>query len=64
MSEKLKPCPFCGKKIHICRSLDRTAITSFFCQGCGAMVKFPRHGKDSASLLEAWNSRAEVKGDE
>lgn len=55
MSEKLKPCPFCGsEKVHICSD----AVGNFYawCGPCNART-CKKSTKDEA--IERWNRRAE-----
>ena len=64
MTDKLKPCPFCGDEAH----LDRHDI---FCD-CGVKMEIPVfvHGKESVGglptyeeakqeMIENWNRRAD-----
>ena len=66
MSEKLKPCPFCGEKEELYPSYNWPGVgkpLSIDCIGCG--IEFvPREGAD---VISAWNRRAiieEASGDE
>lgn len=55
MSEKLKPCPFCGSEAAMeCR--DGNESFYVFCAKCGAAAA-SRYAKDAAR--KAWNRRAE-----
>ena len=46
MSEKLKPCPFCG-----CENIDHNTSEGYaFCVDCGVMVD-----------IDLWNTRTESK---
>ena len=57
MSEKLKPCPFCGSTdVHL-RGRIAFCITCDNCGGKGG--GYPT----IAGALKYWNRRAEVKGD-
>ena len=59
MTEKLKPCPFCGsKKLHYSKPTPYGCpafwSSSVACIECGAEII----GKDDKAI-EAWNRRAE-----
>lgn len=63
MSEKLKPCPFCGE-VDILGEITETDfkeipinIARIFCSGCGVEI---RRG-DLQKCIDAWNRRV---GDE
>jgi len=54
MSEKLKPCPFCGgKDIQI--AIKEGAFKKAYCNNCYAEVQT----KDGIGLVEKWNTRPE-----
>ena len=58
MSEKLKPCPFCGSKELIGRSpcMDSSWRFEIHCERCGSIVSF--HKKDEKKkAIKAWNRR-------
>ena len=57
MSEKLKPCPFCGGgDINAYKPATSFGFSTMICTGCGAMVSFKgkRQLKDAAGV---WNRR-------
>ena len=62
MSE-LKPCPFCGGKIHI-KDSDVTLMpemfcpTLFVCDSCGAMISFDDPVANAAKKIAGDNSPA------
>lgn len=58
MSEKLKPCPFCGG--DDLRYMFYGGCTVVHCAYCG--IDGPV-GADDDEAAEKWNRRAEVKGD-
>ncbi|MBQ7560973.1 MAG: Lar family restriction alleviation protein [Synergistaceae bacterium] len=66
MSEKLKPCPFCGSELVSYSKGNVKAPFYFFkcCNSeCGAIVSFDNiHCNFRPELaIELWNTRAEVK---
>ena len=66
MSEKLKPCPFCGSDI-IDEATKGEDLFFYICHTCGCALRYTRiidHDKESAKVkaAEAWNRRA-TKGD-
>jgi Lar family restriction alleviation protein len=54
MSDKLKPCPFCGGKAEF-RSGSST-MPYIRCRECGGRTKSSRN---KANLIAVWNRRAE-----
>ena len=66
MSEKLKPCPFCGGKAHIediSEPDDMGPIWMILCKKCGASASFGMDGCDATKVeaVDSWNRRAEMK---
>lgn len=68
MSDKLKPCPFCGSDdCYFCEyEAEEGRNVLIECDDCGLIVHLnqvmpPEEAKPL--LLERWNRRAEVKGD-
>lgn len=60
MSEKLKPCPFCGSKAKFSPAgfgeVGFKCISGFAeCKKCNAMV----FAETKAEAIEKWNTRAE-----
>ncbi len=54
MSNKLKPCPFCGANVRKVKGMMN--VTMFACDNCGADVCF--YGKEKEDkAIEAWNRR-------
>ena len=61
MSQKLKPCPFCGRKAKVVARQYLNKIGSHVeCTFCG--VRTTLEAKESFAV-DLWNRRAEVKGD-
>lgn len=60
MSEKLKPCPFCGRTSAVIIHSGKyvTVTCSFSYRGCGASTAC-KLTKDDA--IEAWNTRADTQ---
>ena len=62
--ENLKPCPFCGDKVHIQYESDIKAFTVWhYGIKCKFIEPFCISGSDAKSLNEAykvWNERAET----
>lgn len=63
MSEKLKPCPFCGsggKRLRIWASKE--CVSAFVCcRNCGAIGPgFPESRKTEDEAIDAWNRRADA----
>ena len=56
MSEKLKPCPFCGREASIRRNLS-TGYTAIQCDYCRAWWT-PAELLTKNEIAEAWNRRA------
>ena len=59
MSEKLKPCPFCGQR-GVLRYEQCGDAVIVVCDTCGFSGSF---GADYKEAAYRWNRRAEVKGD-
>lgn len=59
MSEKLKPCPFCGGEKIVFRADEECSWCWYLCQDCRASS-----GKERtlADAIEAWNRRARHAG--
>ena len=62
MTEKLKPCPFCGSNVKI----DMDDFYMFCCDNCGAGVVFAKVFEDGTAgdcdreeSIAAWNTRVE-----
>lgn len=58
MSEKLKPCPFCGGEAKMMKMGYPHWV---YCQNCGARVHGGKYGKEEGekASAEAWNRRTE-----
>ena len=57
MSEKLKPCPFCGgEQIKVQLPVTSFGAAEFSCANCPAIVRFMGHIR-LRFAAEAWNSR-------
>ena len=58
MTEKLKPCPFCGRQAEV-RLIEDFLFGELYaieCDFCGAR----QHSwKDKAKAIEAWNKRSD-----
>ena len=67
MNHNLKPCPFCGGDAHITTLLGKKVIMYIECDGCRALMGYPRaitsalKGKlyfdNINELVNAWNNR-------
>lgn len=55
MSEKLKPCPFCGGEAHLSNWTDQAYV---WCE-CGVKTEVYLHSGCVDKAIEAWNRRAE-----
>lgn len=55
---ELKPCPFCGGKVHLETDLAQTKdpVFCFICDNCGAIV-YMDDLIDKNKSIEAWNNR-------
>ena len=71
MTEKLKPCPFCGNE-RVCLDSWTSSLKGelwyVICKKCGVVLMgskgYSPNGFDNGyDAIEHWNSRAEVKGD-
>ena len=65
MSDKLKPCPFCGGNAHIediSEPDDMDAIWMIVCKKCGGSASFGMDGCDATKdeAIAAWNRRSDV----
>lgn len=63
MSEKLKPCPFCGEKEDIDYGIYNGTLKGFDyvqCQTCGATINDVHKGKYIAAE-KLWNTRADER---
>lgn len=73
MSEKLKPCPFCGTEVELKRYPLRDSpgchIFSIHCEKCGCRIRLGRYGETHTlyisekeamnNVIKAWNTRAD-----
>ncbi len=66
----LKPCPFCGGRAKVHRMLNSPVLSLFRpskisycvqCRQCGISTEWIN---DKKTVVDLWNRRAEVKGDE
>lgn len=61
MSEKLKPCPFCGGKVGIDNipDTDGTNYYMIYCknENCNASACFGDLSEKKTSAIKAWNRR-------
>ncbi len=55
MSEKLKPCPFCGEKTNVGVLSGHNDYEQVFCPNCGASNVW------GADAVKRWNNRNEIK---
>ena len=55
MTEKLKPCPFCGKEVVLHVSLTYANYFQVFCPNCGASNVW------GADAIKRWDRRSEIK---
>ena len=55
MTEKLKPCPFCGKDVKLHVSLTYDDYFQVFCPHCGASNVW------GDNAVKRWNKRSELK---
>ena len=58
MTEKLKPCPFCGGKVTI-RYSTESQKCAVQCYGCCMVAFVGESGEDMEGTIRAWNTRAE-----
>ena len=58
MSEKLKPCPFCGGEAEPKSSVDTFGHEGFFYVLCRKCYARTDHYETGAEVIEAWNRRA------
>lgn len=63
--DKLKPCPFCGGEIKVCRGIE-PEITGILCKECKAMIRWEIHmkgretfGENQEKWSAKWNRRAD-----
>lgn len=58
MSDKLKPCPFCGGEVKLVTdfSQNKDHVYCFECTECGALV-YMDDLIDKDKSIEAWNTR-------
>lgn len=71
MSQKLKPCPFCGNErvyLDSWTSSLKGELWYVICKKCGVVLmkskEISPNGFDNGyDAIEHWNRRAEVKGD-
>ena len=71
MTEKLKPCPFCGSENLVFRfqrfNGDRheEAVCQIICRNCSVHAGYLFHSDEDAMIkkitINAWNTRAEVQ---
>lgn len=56
MSDKLKPCPFCGGEAHIDTS---TSLRDYvvYCEGCDTYFALDAYSATEHDLVAAWNRR-------
>ena len=59
MSQKLKPCPFCGSPAVM---LDWAAVGEYWVACTGCEMRTSEHFDPNDAVM-VWNRRAEVKGD-
>lgn len=59
MTNKLKPCPFCGKRPQIYKfpKFPKGASWAIQCEYSGMIVS-TRHMQSKKEAIEAWNRRA------
>ena len=60
MTEKLKPCPFCGEKVKVdvpqsFSEFKRVFCPNFFCPNCGANNLWGKYA------IKLWNNRKKIK---
>lgn len=59
MSEKLKPCPFCGGEAESKSSVDIFGHEGFFSVLCRKCYARTDYYETEAEVIEAWNRRAD-----
>lgn len=62
MPNKLKPCPFCGKKPHIYK-VPKSPKGYYWTVQCERLdvIVYTRSMQSKKDAIEAWNRRAESK---
>lgn len=57
MSEKLKPCPFCGSEAEIARVFGRIGVA---CSQCNVSIRSEQICSETGydEVIKAWNRRA------
>ena len=58
MSEKLKPCPFCGNHAVEARKFPLISKIGIYCDICGNVSFFGDECKDFIDIVKRWNRRA------
>ena len=59
MTEKLKPCPFCGGYVHLDEAYSYFRDFVLYCEGCDMVFTLDSICATKKDLIEAWNQRAE-----
>lgn len=68
ISDKLKPCPFCGgevKKLHINHKDLKCRVFNYMCEKCEAIfyltvtTKYVSAEATEKEMIETWNRRAD-----
>lgn len=56
MTDKLKPCPFCGSEnVHLSNWSDQAYV---YCADCLVKTEVYLHGNCAEKAIEVWNRRA------
>ncbi len=64
MSEKLKPCPFCGGEVETIEQDDGSWAVECYFDRCYITVHFGvREQRSESGIIKAWNKRTEAENE-